>query len=48
MRAAIFSTKDVVGSHGVYNFKPESLFGDDRKALVLVKLEQGKWTYLKQ
>lgn len=48
LRAAIFSTKDVVGTHGVYNFKPGSLFGDDRKALVLVKLQQGKWMYLKQ
>lgn len=48
LRSAIFSTKNVVGTHGVYNFKPGSLFGDDRKALVLVKLQQGKWMYLKQ
>ena len=37
------TTKEVVGTHGVYNFKPGSYFGVDERARVLVKLEQGKW-----
>ncbi len=37
------STKEVVGTHGVYNFKPGRNFGVDERALVLVKLVDGKW-----
>jgi branched-chain amino acid transport system substrate-binding protein len=40
---AMESTKEVIGTHGVYNFKPGSTFGVDERARVLVKLEQGKW-----
>ena len=40
------TTKEVVGTHGVYNFKPGSYFGVDERARVLVKLEQGKWKLL--
>jgi branched-chain amino acid transport system substrate-binding protein len=40
---AMASTKEVIGTHGVYNFKPGSYFGVDERARVLVKLEQGKW-----
>ena len=47
MREAIYSTTEVVGTHGVYTYRPESHLGTDRRALVLVKLEQGQWKYFK-
>jgi len=43
LRDAIASTKEVVGTHGVYNFKPGDLYGVDQRARVIVKLEGGKW-----
>ncbi|MEO6033392.1 MAG: ABC transporter substrate-binding protein [Burkholderiaceae bacterium] len=43
LRDAIFSTKEVVGTHGVYNFKPGSIDGVDKRARVIVRLEDGKW-----
>ncbi|MDM0104657.1 ABC transporter substrate-binding protein [Variovorax sp. J22R24] len=43
LRDAIASTKEVVGTHGVYNFKPGNLYGVDERARVIVKLENGQW-----
>ncbi|MBT2303301.1 ABC transporter substrate-binding protein [Variovorax paradoxus] len=43
LREAIASTKEVVGTHGVYNFKPGNLYGVDERARVIVKLENGQW-----
>ena len=43
LRETIYSTSEVVGTHGVYTFRPESHVGTDRRALVLVRLEQGQW-----
>ncbi len=43
LRDAMVTAKDVVGTHGVYNFKPGESFGVDKRALVLVKLVDGKW-----
>jgi branched-chain amino acid transport system substrate-binding protein len=43
LRDAIFSTKEVVGTHGVYSFKPGNLYGVDERARVIVKLENGQW-----
>ena len=43
LRDALVTAKDVVGTHGVYNFKPGYSFGVDKRALVLVKLVDGKW-----
>ena len=43
LRDAIFSVKEVVGVHGVYNFKPGNLYGVDTRARVIVKLENGQW-----
>jgi branched-chain amino acid transport system substrate-binding protein len=40
---AIVSTKEVVGTHGVYNFKPDSRYGQDERARVVVRLDKGKW-----
>ncbi len=42
-KEAMETTKEVIGTHGVYNFKPGSYFGVDERARVLVKLEDGKW-----
>lgn len=43
LRDAIMSTKEVVGTHGVYNFKPGNLYGVDTRARVIVKLDNGQW-----
>lgn len=43
LRDAIFSTKEVVGTHGVYNFKPGDIYGVDKRARVVVKVENGQW-----
>jgi branched-chain amino acid transport system substrate-binding protein len=43
LRDAIFSTKEVVGTHGVYNFKQGNLYGVDERSRVIVKLDQGQW-----
>lgn len=43
LRDAIGSTKEVVGTHGVYNFKPGDLYGVDQRARVIVKLDNGQW-----
>jgi len=43
LRDAIFSTKEVIGTHGVYNFKPGNLYGVDERARVIVKLDNGQW-----
>ncbi len=43
LRDALVTAKDVVGTHGVYNFHAGYSFGVDKRALVLVKLVDGKW-----
>jgi len=43
LRDAIFSTKELVGTHGVYNFKHGQLYGVDERARVIVKLDKGQW-----
>ena len=43
LRDALVNAKDVIGTHGVYNFHPGGSFGVDKRALVLVKLVDGKW-----
>ncbi|MGJ7493216.1 ABC transporter substrate-binding protein [Variovorax sp. ZT4R33] len=43
LRDAIFSTKELVGVHGVYSFKPGNLYGVDERARVIVKLDNGQW-----
>jgi branched-chain amino acid transport system substrate-binding protein len=43
LRDAIFSTKEVVGTYCVYNFKPGDIYGVDKRARVIVKLDNGHW-----
>ena len=45
LRDAIFTTKDVVGTHAIYNFKPGESYGVDERSLVLVRLVNGQWKY---
>ena len=40
---AILQTHEVVGAHGVFNFKPGSPDGLDRRAAVLIRLAKGQW-----
>lgn len=46
LRQALFTTREVVGTHAIYNFAPASSFGVDARARVLVRLEHGKWKLL--
>ena len=39
------STKEVVGTHGVYNFKPGEPLRRGRARAVIVKLDNGPWKY---
>jgi branched-chain amino acid transport system substrate-binding protein len=43
LRDALVNAKNVVGTHGIYNFHPGESFGVDKRALVLVKLVDGRW-----
>lgn len=43
LRDAIVSTKELVGTHSVYNFKPTERYGSDERSRVIVKLEKGQW-----
>jgi branched-chain amino acid transport system substrate-binding protein len=43
LRDALVSGKEVVGTHSVYNFKPNSRYGSDERSRVVVKLEKGQW-----
>ena len=43
LRDAIMTTREVVGTHGVYNFHKGELYGVDERARVIVKLDNGQW-----
>ena len=43
LRDAIVGTKELVGTHGVYNFKPDNRYGSDQRAVVIVRMEKGQW-----
>ncbi|MDR2154721.1 MAG: ABC transporter substrate-binding protein [Burkholderiaceae bacterium] len=44
LRDAIIDTKDLVGTHGVYNFRSGTRpYGVDERARVIVQLEKGQW-----
>src|SRR5215470_3614739 len=45
LKNAIFSTKDLVGTHAIYNYRPTDSYGVDERSLVLVKLANGQWKY---
>ena len=37
LRDAIVSTKELAGTHGIYNFKPDNRYGSDQRAVVIVR-----------
>ncbi|MFO1117747.1 MAG: ABC transporter substrate-binding protein [Beijerinckiaceae bacterium] len=43
LREALFSSKEVVGTHAIYNFTPASSFGVDDRSRVMVRLQKGRW-----
>jgi branched-chain amino acid transport system substrate-binding protein len=43
LRDALASTKEVVGTHAVYNFRPGERYGTDERSRVLVRLAHGQW-----
>jgi len=45
LRKAIFSTKDLVGTHAIYNYTAADSYGVDERSLVLVRLVNGQWKY---
>jgi branched-chain amino acid transport system substrate-binding protein len=45
-KESLLTTKNIVGTHGVYNFKAGSFYGVDERARVLVQLQKGKWQLL--
>ena len=46
LRDELYRTKDVVGSHGVYNYSQNDNSGVDERARVIVTLEKGQWKLL--
>ncbi|MEO8923557.1 MAG: ABC transporter substrate-binding protein [Caldimonas sp.] len=43
LREAIGTTHELAGTHGVYNFKPDDVYGLDQRSIVLIRLEKGQW-----
>ena len=43
LRDAIMSTRELAGTHGIYNFTPADRYGSDQRAVVIVKSEKGVW-----
>jgi branched-chain amino acid transport system substrate-binding protein len=42
-RDAIRENREIIGTQGIYNFKPDSPYGVDERAIILVKAEKGAW-----
>ncbi len=43
LRDAIQTSKEVVGSSGIYTFTPGQLYGVDKRARVLITVDNGHW-----
>lgn len=46
LREALFTTKDVVGTQGIYTYTPADRHGVDARARILVQIEDGKYKLL--
>jgi len=46
LREALFTTREVVGTHGVYTYTPADRHGVDSRARILVQIENGKYKLL--
>ena len=42
---AIFATRELAGTEGIYTFTQASSYGSDARSLVVVRLQNGVWTY---
>ena len=42
---AIFTTKELPGTEGIYTFTPASSYGVDDRSLVIARLVDGRWIY---
>ncbi|MEO8119112.1 MAG: ABC transporter substrate-binding protein [Rhodoferax sp.] len=40
---ALTQTRELAGTHGIYNFKPGERYGLDERSRVIIKLEKGQW-----
>ena len=40
---ALTQTRELAGTHGVYNFKPGERYGLDERSRVMIKLDKGQW-----
>jgi len=45
LRDEILNTREMPGVHAIYTFKPGAYHGVDERALVIVRLVNGAWTY---
>jgi branched-chain amino acid transport system substrate-binding protein len=45
LKDAILSTKELPGTEAIYNYTPASSYGADERSLVMVRLQNGAWTY---
>lgn len=45
LRDALLTTKELAGTHAVYNFKPGQGYGVDERSMVVIQLKDGKWVY---
>ncbi len=45
LKDAIFQTKELPGTEGVYNYTQASSYGADERSLVMVRLQNGAWVY---
>lgn len=43
---AIQSSSELVGTQGVYNYRPDNRFNADPRSVVMVKLDNGQWKYV--
>jgi branched-chain amino acid transport system substrate-binding protein len=43
LRDAIATTKELPGTHGVYNFKPGDAYGLDKRSAIVIQLDKGQW-----
>jgi branched-chain amino acid transport system substrate-binding protein len=46
LREALFTTKEVVGTHGIYTYTPADRHGVDSRSRILVQIENGKYKLL--
>jgi branched-chain amino acid transport system substrate-binding protein len=46
LRDAMVTTRELVGTHAIYNFTPNERYGVDERARVMVRLQGNEWRLL--